>query len=130
MLNARYVFVPQPIMGKSTAQLDAYITGTDPVTGLPVLKEIIDGLTAPIMGPLDASLPKGIGFQRQETPRFLEPDTEDNLHRLFLDNNWTDKLPIVLPTEARVEAMLRATSHAPDQVVGHMKPTGHREAWE
>jgi hypothetical protein len=130
MLEARYAFVPQPIMGKTPEQLMDYITGNDPVTGLPVMKEIIDGLTAPIEGPLDASLPKGIGFQRLETPRLLEADTEDNLHALFLENNWTDKLPIVLPTEERVAEMLKHTSHAPDEVVGHMRPTGYREAWE
>jgi hypothetical protein len=95
-----------------------------------VLKEIIDGLTAPITGPLDASLPEGIGFERLETPRLLEPDSEDNLHLQFLENNWTDKLPIVLPTEERVAAMLKHTSHAAEEVVGHMRPTGYREAWE
>jgi len=64
------------------------------------------------------------------TPRTVEPDTEENLQRLFLDNNWTDKLPIVLPTEDRVAAMLAATHHARDEVVGHMQPTANRGAWE
>ena len=41
-------------------------------------------LLNPIEGPLDSALPKGIGFQRLQTPRLLEPDTEDNLHQLFL----------------------------------------------
>ena len=31
-------------------------------------------------------------FERT-TPRLVEPDTEDNLQRLFLDNKWTDGLP-------------------------------------
>jgi hypothetical protein len=35
------------------------------------------------------------------TPRLLEPDTEDNLQRLFLENHWTDGLPIVLPGSTR-----------------------------
>src|SRR6185503_7741464 len=60
----------------------------------------------------------------------VEPDTEDNLHALFLERNWTDKLPIILPTEARVEEMLRHTKRRPDEVVGHMRPTGFREFWE
>ena len=55
---------------------------------------------------------------------------EDNLHQLFLDNNWTDKLPILLPTEERVATMLAATSHDPDEVVGRMRPTSTREAWQ
>ena len=46
-------------------------------------------------------------FERT-TPRLVEPDTEDNLQRQFLENHWTDELPIVLPTEKRVAAMLAA----------------------
>jgi hypothetical protein len=69
------------------------------------------------------------GFERS-TPRLLDPDTEDNLQRTFLDNNWTDKLPIVLPTQKRVTAMLAHTSHAPDEIVGRMQPVEFRVAWE
>lgn len=64
------------------------------------------------------------------TPRVVEPDTEENLHRLFHENNWTDQLPIVLPTEERVAEMLAHTSHAPDEVVGRMQPTANRGLWE
>jgi len=60
----------------------------------------------------------------------IGPDTEDNLQRLFLENNWTDKLPIVLPTRERVDAMLKATSHAPDEIVGRMQPVEFRAAWQ
>jgi len=38
--------------------------------------------------------------------------------------------PIVLPTEGRVAEMLAGTSHPPDEVVGWMRPTSTREAWE
>src|SRR5207253_11252127 len=72
---------------------------------------------------------KGVGFDRS-TPRLCEPDTAENVEQLFLEQNWTDKLPIVLPTEARVEAMLKHTHHKPDEVVGHMRPTHFREYWE
>src|SRR6202045_5251789 len=60
----------------------------------------------------------------------IGPDTEDNLQKLFLENNWTDKLPIVLPTRERVDAMLKATSHPPDEIVGHLQPVEFRAAWE
>ena len=68
-------------------------------------------------------------FERT-TPRQLDPDTEDNLQRQFLENQWTDGLPIVLPTEKRVAAMLAATSRKPDEIVGRMQPTEFRVAWE
>jgi hypothetical protein len=64
------------------------------------------------------------------TPRVVEPDTEESLERQFLENNWTDKLPIVLPTEDRVAAMLAHTSHAPSETVGRMQPTANRGLWE
>src|SRR6266566_9596631 len=71
----------------------------------------------------------GTTFERT-TPRLVDPDTEDNLQRQFLENNWTDGLPIVLPTEKRVAEMLAATSRKPDEVVGHMQPTEFRGKWE
>src|SRR5260370_32195688 len=58
------------------------------------------------------------------------PGSEEDLRQLFLEKNWTDKLPIILPTEERVAAMLAHTSHKPDEVVGHMRPTQFREYWE
>jgi hypothetical protein len=125
MPRMRQVFVPMPIMGKTREQLRAYVDGLSPVTGRPVMQEVIEGLTRPF----DAEDLKNAGFDRS-TPRLLEPDSEANLHQLFLDGDWTDKLPIILPTEARVEAMLRQTSHRPDEVVGHMRATHFREYWE
>jgi hypothetical protein len=68
-------------------------------------------------------------FERT-TPRLVEPDTEDNLQQLFLDNKWTDGLPIVLPTAKRVQAMLAGTSRKPDEIVGRLQPTEFRVAWE
>lgn len=112
-------------MGKTPQQLRAYVDGPDAITGRPFMQEVLDALTAPIAD----SEREQITFDRS-TPRFTDPDTEDNLNQLFLEQNWTDKLPIVLPTEARVDAMLAGTSRSRDEIVGRMRPTGTREAWE
>ena len=125
MPRLRSAFVPQPVVDRSPADLRAYIDGNDRVSGRPFMQEVIDGLTRP----LDEADLQGQSFERT-TPRLLEPDTEENLHRLFEENHWTDCLPIVLPTEARVEAMLKGTSHSPDEVVGRLRPTDLREFWE
>lgn len=125
MPRQRFVFVPQPVMGKSPQELRAYVDGNDVVTGRPVMQEVVEALTAPLSDEDKAV----VQFDRS-TPRTVEPDTEDSLHRLFLENGWTDRLPIILPTEERVAQMLAATSHAPDEVVGRMRPTSTREAWE
>jgi hypothetical protein len=124
MPGLRQVFVPQPIMGKTPAQLRAYVDGRDPISGRPVMEGVVRGLTRPL--PADELGPAE--FDRG-TPRLVEPDTEDNLHRLFLENRWTDMLPIVLPTEARVAAMLAHTRRRPDEIVGRMRSTHFREYW-
>ncbi len=125
MPRARQAFVPQPVVDRTAAQLRAYIEGTDPVSKRPFMQEVIEGLT----GALSEQDLKGASFERS-TPRLLAPDIEDNLQRLFIDNHWTDFLPIVLPTEDRVEQMLKGTHHPPDKVVGRMRPARFREFWE
>ncbi len=125
MPKTRQAFVPQPVVDKSAADLRAYIAGKDPVSGRPFMQEIIEGLTRP----LDADDVKGLSFERS-TPRLLAPDTEENLRQLFIENHWTDFLPIELPTEERVAAMLKGTHRKPDEVVGRMRPTEFREYWE
>ncbi len=109
MPHRRFVFVPQPVMGKSPAELRAYIDGADAVSGRPFMEEVLDALAKP----LSDEEQQQIRFDRS-TPRLVGPETEEDLHQLFLENNWTDKLPIVLPTEERVARMLASTSHAPD----------------
>ena len=125
MPRTRVAFVPQPVMGKSPAELRVYVDGNDPVSGRPVMQEVIEGLTRPF----DAQDLEKVTYERT-TPRLVEPASERDLQRLFRDNNWTDKLPIILPTEERVAEMLAHTSHKPDEVVGHMRPTQFREYWE
>jgi hypothetical protein len=125
MPGLRQVFVPQPIMGKSAPQLRAYVDGTDPITGRPVMQEVVEGLTKAFTdadrGPVE--------FDRS-TPRLLRADTAENLEAMFLENYWTDGLPIVLPTEERVAAMLGGTRRKPEEVVGRMRSTHFREYWE
>jgi hypothetical protein len=43
--EARRAFVPQPVMGKSAEELKAYVYGKDPLTGVPLMQEVIAGLT-------------------------------------------------------------------------------------
>ncbi|MEU6701372.1 UGSC family (seleno)protein [Pseudonocardia sp. NPDC046786] len=121
------VFVPQPVMGRSAAQLRDYVDGTDPVHGGPVMQRIVDGLTA--AGGGAGGTGTGSGTVRTGRRRLLAAASEERLHELFLERAWTDQLPVVLPTEARVAAMLRGTSRDPGEVVGRMQPTANRGAW-
>lgn len=121
----RQVYLPHPVMGKTHEEIRAYVFGISPVSGKAVMQEVVEGLTQP----LNDQDRNGLTFERT-TPRLCEPATEEALHQQFLDNNWTDKLPVVLPTLERVAAMLKHTSRRPDEVVGHHAATHFREEWE
>ena len=124
MPHARRCFVPTPVIDRTPDQLRAYIEGDDPVRGGPFMARVLSLLEEPL--PQEAL--RGVDLDRS-APRLVPPGTEDELRRLFEDNHWTDYLPIVLPTEERVEAMLAGTSRAPDEIVGQMRPTSYRELW-
>jgi len=125
MPQLRFSFVPHPVGGKPAAVLRDYVLGADPVTRLPVIDEIAGALTDPL-----TQEQRRTGAQERPVPRFLGADSEEALQDLFLDAGWSDGLPVVLPTEERVAAMLKATSHRPDEVVGKMRPTETQEDWE
>jgi hypothetical protein len=121
----RFTFVPHPVAGREASVHREYLKGNDPTTGKPVMTEIIEALTKS----LSEEEKKG-GLLERPVPRTEGPDTEENLHRLFLGKGWTDGLPIVLPTEERVKQMLKGTSHRPDEIVGKMRPSPPHEDWE
>ena len=47
---------------------------------------------------------------------------EDDIEACF-DRGWTDGLPVVPPTEARVYRMLQGTTRAPEQMIGLIPPS-------
>ncbi len=121
-----FVYTPYPAIGMSPQVLDNYIVGNDPETGTPIIDEIIGLLTKPVptkKSPTQSPVAAEAGLP----PELLEPDTEDNLQRLFYERGWTDGLPIVLPTEERVKAMLAGTNAAPDEVVSESFQFATRE---
>jgi hypothetical protein len=121
----RLAFTHTPVGGKTRKELDAYIAGEDPVTKQPFMQEIAGYLTRPLN-----EEEKKTGIVKREKKRFIGPDTADNIQKYFDQRFWTDQLPIIMPTEERVAAMLKATKHRPDEIVGEMRVTGEREAWQ
>jgi hypothetical protein len=125
-MNLRFSFPPYPLVGRPQEVLRNYVEGNDPITGNPLMQEVIDALTKPLTE--EEKHPKAArGTPR---PRLLKPDTEENLHKLFLENGWTDGAPIVLPTEERVAHMLKGTAADPTQVIGQMTITINQEKLE
>lgn len=125
-MNLRWTFPPYPVGWVPRETLRKYVQGDDPVTGVKLMTEIIDALTKPLT---DAEKNPEIS-ERPKRSRLLKPDSEANLHQLFLRNGWTDGLPIVLPTEERVAEMLTGTDHDPQEMVGMMSVTTHEEMKE
>jgi hypothetical protein len=124
--NMRMVYTPHPVTDRPAALCRKYLEGKDPITGNPILEEIVAGLTKPL-----SDEDKEMGFlPRSPRTRLLEPDTAENLEKYFYDNDLTDGLPIVLPIEKKVAEMLKASSHKPDEIVGRMAPSTPHEAWE
>jgi hypothetical protein len=123
----RYSFTPHPVGFVPRDVIHGYIVkNIDPITNQPMMEEVIDNLTRPLT---EAEKNPEI-VRKPRRPRLLEPDTEENLHRLFLTNGWTDGLPIVLPTEERVAEMLTGTDHDPQEIIGRMTVTNFEEKLE
>ena len=124
--NLRVSFVPHPITDRPAELCDQYLKGNDPISGQPLIRQIADGLAQKVSAE-DAKT----GFlEREPRPRLLQPGKPADIERMFHDSQWTDGLPIVMPTEERVAAMLKGTSHKPEEVVGVMRPSPPHEAWE
>jgi hypothetical protein len=123
MPHERICFTPHPVWGKTPDELRVYVEGPDPVSGKPLMKEVVDALTVPLS---DDEKKTGMVSVSIGPPSFT--DTVDNLQEYYLNNGYTDFLPIILPTQEKVDAMLKRTSHHPDEVVGKMA-AGAYPAW-
>jgi hypothetical protein len=113
----RISYTPHPVWGKTDEQMYAYLDGNDPVHNTPLMKEIVDSLVRPVTA---EEMKTGTVTPPVGAPTFT--DTADNLQQYFLDNGMTDTMPIIIPTQEKVDAMLKGTSHKPDEVVGKMTP--------
>ena len=118
MPGIRTQFIRGPVWGKTREQIrKQVIEGNNPVSGRPMIQEAIAKLTSPLTAAERDMSPK-----KMDVGPETYTDTEENLHKLFLEKRYTDFLPITLPTKEKVDAMLAQTSHAPDEHLGTMNP--------
>jgi len=125
-MPVRYVGFPFPVAGQPKSVHHSYVfERNDTVSGKQMMQAIIDHFTQPLT---DREKISGKPPEAKPEPRLLPPATEDALQQLFKDNDWTDYNPIILPTEARVAAMLKGTSLPADRVISTLNwPGGNRE---
>jgi hypothetical protein len=88
------------------------------------LPEIFEGLTRPL-----SEEEKAEGMWTPEEPRILFEGSLEDAEEFYMQTEripgslnatfaaYTDGFPIVVPTEERVEAMLKGTSHAPNEII-------------
>ena len=118
------IYTRTPVIGVPPEALyKNLLEGNNPETGRPVIDEIIEVLTK--SGQKREVGPAPV-YESAPCENTLT-DTEDNLQQLFYVNGWTDGLPVILPTEARVERMLKGTSHSPGEEVSQSLDFENRE---
>jgi len=71
-----------------------------------------------------ARTPRAGDFPRQRVELIRDPDPVGAVNRLYRERGWTDGLPIVPPTPARVEEMLGAGPLERHAVLGDVEPLG------
>ncbi len=78
--------------------------------------QIIAALTTPLSA-------QELAASRQELPPTLAIDGNDaEVNRVFAENQWTDGLPIIPPTQERVAQFLRYTDLDPDKIIAVLPP--------
>ena len=112
-----FIYTKHPVVGSPDDVLMEFIKSEDPNSGKIVIEEIIEALTK------TPEKKEVSSRQQRDTQKgFLDPDTEDNLQQLFYERGWTDGLPIILPTQERVQRMLAGTDASPGDVVAEPGP--------
>jgi hypothetical protein len=114
------------VWAKTADQLRRQIVeGNNPITNRPVMMELVEKLTKPL-----TEEEKKTGELKRSNGPATFSDTPDNLQQMFLDKRYTDFLPVILPTEEKVEEMLKGTSHQADEALGKIAPTAQVfESW-
>lgn len=92
----------------------------------PVAEKMFDEMIAALTRPVTAeeSKPRKKSGKTQTltfTADTIEAAIED-FNQLFIDNQWSDGLPVIAPTRERVTWMLTGTSRSPEEVLGTISP--------
>jgi hypothetical protein len=112
--HPRLVAVSEPNALRGEKAIQRIMKGKDPVSGKPLMRALINALTEK----LTAEEKQTGKLTHTVEPRILPfAGTYDEVQEFFLKNRMTDGLPIVIPTEDKVEEMLKGTSHSPGEIV-------------
>ena len=111
LADARLLLFPPPnIAGQTPAQVTEHT------------QTLVDKLIGELTKPITRGEPASITSAKANPRDVAFRGNIDELNEFFHENRWTEGLPIVPPTIAAVEAMLRFTDRDPDDVVGVLRP--------
>jgi hypothetical protein len=82
------------------------------------MADAADRVIQALTGPLNDNEKKTGVYAPPRPPRFAMEGTLSQVQDYFYKQGWTDGLPIVPPTEEKVQEMLKGTKHKPDETVG------------
>ncbi len=115
------------IVGWSVEQWRAFVGNDTLGDGLPDFRPGCGSLSVdPTIAP---KLELAFGDTTMAARRVELAELEDESEAMF-DRGWTDGLPVVAPTEARVLAMLEGTTRDPSDVVAIVPPNLHEATVE
>src|SRR5690606_10477117 len=111
------LIVPECFSNKSTEQIAQMVDDT--------MDELIEMLTED--RPIFDGLPQFSRMVLESAPELIFQgddllDAFDDMQRRFVQNGWSDGLPLVPPTHAKVEAMIAASGRDGNEVVGLFAP--------
>jgi hypothetical protein len=88
-----------------------------------LLGRIIDGITKPIEGGVPVASPP-----ERKPDEIVYRGTPEQITDFFIDQDWSDGLPIIPPTLERVEAFLKYTTRSPNERIAIL-PQARMEAF-
>ena len=114
--NASFVTIPHATTGQQADFIHKMVDEN--------IDEIIQCLTSISAS---AGVPTGARNGNQTTKTFTveldeTPEGLDSVNRFLAERDWSDGIPVVPPTPAAVEQMLKGTKRAPQDVVMVMEP--------
>jgi hypothetical protein len=95
------------------------LVGEENIGGMPdkQYSSIISGIQKSLTEPLTKEEKRKDNIVTKKPPKFAIKGTFDEIQDYFLKQGWSDGLPVIPPTVAKVNEMLKGTSHARDEVV-------------
>lgn len=109
----------------------------DIATALALVDDAVDDIVARLIGASHEESADGTeGTGTAGAPRLgpveaTDGGDDDAAHELFYERGWTDGLPVRLPTQRRVDALLSSLGGLdPGEVIAHMPPTGFGVTYE